>query len=302
MKPEQPIPYIGSTTVCKEQPVAFPPQHQDCQPGLESLMVPRPVTEDPAYRGSGKLKGKVAIVTGGDSGIGKAAAIAFAKEGADLVIPYLYETSDAETVKARVEQLGRRCILMKTDLRYKTNCEAVVRETIAAFGRLDVLVNNHAVQYVRHSILDITEEQLHHTYQTNIFPFFFMIQAALPHMKPGASIINTASITAYTGFKELIDYSSTKGAIVSLTRSLALSLVDQGIRVNSVAPGSVWTPLIPSSFSAEEVSVFGTDSPMKRAAQPYELAPAYVFLASSIDSSFVTGQAIHVNGGRMVTS
>lgn len=302
MKPQQPIPYIGSKTECKEQPIAFPPQHQNCQPGLESLMSPRPISEDPAYRGSGKLDGKVAIVTGGDSGIGKATAIAFAKEGADLVIPYLYETSDAEVTKQRIESLGRRCLLMKIDLRYKKNCETVVSETLACFGKVDVLVNNHAVQYVQHSILDITEEQLYHTYQSNIFPFFFMIQAALPHMKSGASIINTASITAYEGFKELIDYSSTKGAIVSLTRSLALSLVDQGIRVNSVAPGSVWTPLIPSSFSADEVAVFGTNSPMKRAAQPYELAPAYVYLASSITSSFVTGQAIHVNGGEMVTS
>lgn len=302
MKPQHPIPYVGSKTVCKEQPIAFPPQHQSCQPGLESLMSPRPISEDPAYRGSCKLDGKIAIVTGGDSGIGKAAAIAFAKEGADLVIPYLYETSDAEVTKQRIESFGRRCLLIKTDLRHKKNCEAVVNETIACFGKLDVLVNNHGVQYVQRSILNITEEQLHHTYQTNIFSFFFMIQAALPHLKSGASIINTASITAYDGSKELIDYSSTKGAIVSLTRSLALSLVEQGIRVNSVAPGPVWTPLIPSSFSAEEVAVFGTDSPMKRAAQPYELASAYVYLASSIDSSYVTGQAIHVNGGQMVTS
>ncbi|GAB6928550.1 SDR family oxidoreductase [Paenibacillus sp. JCM 10914] len=302
MKPQHPLPYVGSTTVCEDQPIAFPPQHQSHQPGLESLMSPRPISEDPAYRGSGKLENRVAIVTGGDSGIGKATAIAFAKEGADLVIPYLYETSDAELVKQRIEQLGRRCILIKIDLRYKQNCERVVQETISCFGRIDVLVNNHAVQYVQHNILDITEEQLHHTFQTNIFPFFFMIQAALPHMKPGASIINTASITAYAGFKELIDYSSTKGAIVSLTRSLALSLVEQGIRVNSVSPGPVWTPLIPSSFAAEDVAVFGTDSPMKRAAQPYELAPAYVYLASHIDSAYVTGQSIHVNGGQMVTT
>ncbi|MFH0070900.1 SDR family oxidoreductase [Peribacillus sp. NPDC056705] len=302
MKPQHPLPYVGSTTVYEDQPIAFPPQHQSHQPGLESLMSPRPINEDPAYRGSGKLEDRVAIVTGGDSGIGKATAIAFAKEGADLVIPYLYETSDAELVKQRIEQLGRRCILVKIDLRYKQNCEKVIQETISRFGRIDVLVNNHAVQYVQHSILDITEEQLHHTFQTNIFPFFFMIQAALPHMKSGASIINTASITAYTGFKELIDYSSTKGAIVSLTRSLALSLVEQGIRVNSVSPGPVWTPLIPSSFAAEDVAVFGTDSPMKRAAQPYELAPAYVYLASPIDSAYVTGQSIHVNGGQMVTT
>lgn len=294
-------PYIGFKTVCREQPIAFPPQHQECQPGLESLMDPRPISEDPNYHGSGKLEGKTAIITGGDSGIGRAAAIAFAKEGANVVIPYLYETDDAEETKERIEQLGRQCLPIRIDLRFKANCFAVVEQTIARFGRLDVLVNNHAVQYVQHSILDISEQQLYHTYQTNVFPFFFMIQAALPHLSRGDSIINTASITAYQGEKKLIDYSSTKGAIVSLTRSLALSLVDQGIRVNCVAPGPVWTPLIPSSFSAEEVSIFGTDTPMKRAAQPYELAPAYVYLASD-DSSYVTGEAIHVNGGDMVTS
>lgn len=294
-------PYIGFKTVCMEQPIAFPPQHQDCQPGLESLMDPRPISEDPDYQGSGKLEGKTAIITGGDSGIGRAAAIAFAKEGAHVVIPYLYETDDAEETKERIEQLGRQCLPIKIDLRFKANCFAVVEQTLARFGKLDVLVNNHAVQYVQHSILDISEQQLYHTYQTNVFPFFFMIQAALPHLSRGDSIINTASITAYQGEKKLIDYSSTKGAIVSLTRSLALSLVDQGIRVNCVAPGPVWTPLIPSSFSAEDVSIFGTDTPMKRAAQPYELAPAYVYLASN-DSSYVTGEAIHVNGGDMVTS
>lgn len=294
-------PNIGFTTVCKEQPIAFPPQHQVCQPGLESLMDPRPISEDPNYCGSGKLEGKTAIITGGDSGIGRATAIAFAKEGANLVIPYLYETDDAEETKERIQQLGQQCLPIMIDLRFKENCSAVVEQALARFGRLDVLVNNHAVQYVQHSIMDISEQQLYHTYQTNVFPFFFMIQAALPHLSRGNSIINTASITAYQGEKKLIDYSSTKGAIVSLTRSLALSLVDQGIRVNCVAPGPVWTPLIPSSFSAEDVSVFGTDTPMKRAAQPYELAPAYVYLASD-DSSFVTGEAIHVNGGAMITS
>lgn len=294
-------PYYAKETICKEQPIAFPPQHQPYQPGLESLMHPRPISENPNHRGSCKLKGKVAIITGGDSGIGRATAIAFAKEGADVVIPYLWETSDALETKARVEALGQCCLPLKIDLRFKKNCEAVVHETISAFGRLDILVNNHGVQYPQNSISDISEQQLYQTFQTNIFPFFFMVQAALPHLCRGSSIINTASITAYKGHKTLIDYSSTKGAIVSFTRSLALSLVDCGIRVNAVAPGSTWTPLIPSSFSAEEVAVFGTDTPMKRAAQPYELAPAYVYLASD-DSSYVTGEVVHVNGGAMVTT
>lgn len=294
-------PYYGKKTVCSEQPVAFPPQHQDRQPGLESLMNPRPISENPHSSGSGKLKGKAALITGGDSGIGRAAAIAFAKEGADVAIAYLYEASDAEATQRRIEELGGRCLRIQTDLRYKQCCTEAVEHTVRTFGKLDILVNNHGVQYPQQSIMDISEEQLYQTYRTNIFPFFFLTQAALPHLQRGSSIINTASITAYQGNKELIDYSSTKGAIVSFTRSLALSLADAGIRVNSVAPGPVWTPLIPSSFSAEEVSVFGTDTPFKRAAQPYELAGAYVYLAGP-DSSYVTGTCIHVNGGDMVTS
>ncbi|WP_151735672.1 SDR family oxidoreductase [Paenibacillus tengchongensis] len=294
-------PYYGEQTVCSRQPIAFPPQHQPRQPGLESLMNPRPISENPQLRGSGKLEGRVALITGGDSGIGKAAAIAFAKEGADVAIAYLYEVSDAEVTAARIEALGRRCLQIRTDLRHKANCFRAVEETLRTFGRLDILVNNHGVQYPQKSILDISEEQLYQTFHTNIIPFFFLTQAALPHLPRGASIINTASITAYQGNKELIDYSSTKGAIVTFTRSLALSLADQGIRVNSVAPGPVWTPLIPSSYSAAEVSVFGTDTPLKRAAQPYELAGAYVYLAGP-DSTYVTGATIHVNGGDMVTS
>ncbi|OKP79121.1 NAD(P)-dependent oxidoreductase [Paenibacillus sp. P3E] len=294
-------PYYGERTVCRVQPISFPPQHQDRQPGLESLMQPRPISENPESRGSGKLSGKVALITGGDSGIGKAAAIAFAKEGADVAIAYLYEASDAEATQRRIEELGQRCLRIQTDLRYKANCTQAVEHTVQTFGKMDILVNNHGVQYPQQSLLDISEAQLYETYRTNIFPFFFLTQAALPHMERGATIINTASITAYQGKKDLIDYSSTKGAIVSFTRSLALSLADQGIRVNSVAPGPVWTPLIPSSFSAEETSVFGSDTPFKRAAQPYELAGAYVYLAGP-DSSYVTGTCIHVNGGDMVTS
>lgn len=295
-------PYYGKETICKEQILTFPPQHQNRQPGIESEMRPLPIWNNPAYTGSGKLTGKVAFVSGGDSGIGRAAAVAFAKEGADLAIAYLYETSDAMVTKKAVEQLGRRCLLIETDLRHKGNCESAIRQTLQTFGKLDVLVNNHAVQYPQNSILEITEDQLYQTFQTNVFSYFFLTQAALPYLGPGSAIINTASITAYAGEKTLLDYSSTKGAIVSFTRSLALQLVDLGIRVNAVAPGPVWTPLIVSSFSAERVKVFGSETPMKRAAQPYELAPAYVYLASNIDSPFTTGAVIHVNGGEMVTT
>lgn len=290
----------GYTTVCKEQPLAFPPQHQDIQPGLESLMTPRPVSENTELKGSGKLAGRIALITGGDSGIGKAAAIAMAKEGADIAIAYLNERSDARETQRRIAALGRRCLLIEADLRVKANCLAAVEHTLKTFGKLDILVNNHAVQYPQASVLDISEEQLIQTFSTNLFSYFYLVQAALPHLGKGSSIINTASITAYQGHKELIDYSSTKGAVVSFTRSLSLSLVDQGIRVNSVSPGPVWTPLIPASFSAEEVSVFGTDTPMGRAAQPYELAGAFVYLAGP-ESSYVTGASLHVNGGDFVT-
>ncbi|WP_282936489.1 SDR family oxidoreductase [Paenibacillus sp. RC67] len=294
-------PYYSKETVCKEQPIAFPPQHQDQQPGLEYLMNPRPIFENPSYTGSGKLRNKVAIITGGDSGIGRAAAVAFAKEGANVVIVYLYEVPDAEETKKRIEELGGRCLAIQADLRYKAHSALIVEQTLQAFGKLDILVNNIGVQFPQQSLLDITEEQLINTFSTNIFSYFYMTQAALPHLKSGSSIINTASITAYRGNKELIDYSSTKGAIVTFTRSLSMSLVDQNIRVNSVAPGPIWTPLTVSSYPADEVSTFGTDTPMKRAGQPFELAPAYVYLASD-DSRFVTGETMHVNGGQFITS
>ena len=294
-------PYFGYEVKCKPEPVTFPPQHQPKQPGIESFMVPRPIYDNPYYRGCGKLAGKTAIITGGDSGIGRAAAVAFAKEGADVAIVYLYERSDALETKAAVERTGRRCLLIEGDLREEQFSKKVVKGTLQCFGHLDILVNNVGVQFPQDSILDITGEQLENTFRTNIFSFFYMTKAALPYLKCGSSIINTASITAYQGKKELIDYSSTKGAIVSFTRSLSLSLVKQGIRVNAVAPGPTWTPLIPSSYSAETVKSFGLEVPMRRAAQPFELAPAYVYLASD-DSGDVSGQVIHVNGGAMVES
>ncbi|MCZ8522087.1 MULTISPECIES: SDR family oxidoreductase [Paenibacillus] len=293
-------PYYGTRTECKEQPVAFPPQHQKQQPGLEYAMTPRPIYENPAYHGSRKLENRAALITGGDSGIGRAAAIAFAKEGADVAIAYLYEHPDAMETKARIEQLGRRCLAIPADLRTKAACTGIVEQTVGAFGRLDVLVNNLAVQYPQEKLTDITEEQLEQTFRTNIYSYFFTTQAALSHLKEGGSIINTASITAYRGEKTLLDYSATKAAIVGFTRSLSQNLVDQGIRVNAVAPGPIWTPLIPSSFPADRVAVFGTDTPMKRAGQPFELAPAYVYLASD-DSRYVTGETMHVNGGDFIS-
>lgn len=294
-------PNYAYRTKCEETPVTFPPQHQDRQPGLEYLMVPQPISENPSYTGANKLRGKVAIITGGDSGIGRATAIAFAKEGADVVIVYLYEHVDAEATRSRVEQLGQRCLALACDLQDPRASTYVVEQTLAHFGKIDVLVNNCGVQYPQDSILDISNEQLEHTFRTNIFSFFYMTKAVLPCFRPGCTIINTASVTAYQGEKTLIDYSSTKGAIVSFTRSLSLNLVGQGIRVNAVAPGPIWTPLIVSSFSAERVSEFGTETPMKRAGQPFELAPTYVYLASD-DSGYVTGQVLHVNGGTMVES
>ncbi|GMK40280.1 NAD(P)-dependent oxidoreductase [Paenibacillus sp. CCS19] len=291
-------PYYGYETRCTQQPITFPPQHQNVQPGLEYIMNPIPISDNPQYKGSGKLAGKVAIITGGDSGIGRAVAIGFAKEGACVAIVYLYERKDAEDTKRMMEQYGGRCLLIEGDLRKPTFSAEVVRRTLEAYGRLDILVLNQGVQFPQTSILDITDEQLENTYRTNIYPMFYMTKAALPHLKPGSAIVTTASVTAYAGAPLLVDYSSTKGAIVSFTRSLSLQLVRQGIRVNAVAPGPIWTPLIVSSYSAEYVKTFGLETPMKRAGQPFELAPTYIYLASD-DSSYVTGQVLHVNGGVM---
>ncbi|MDE8565209.1 SDR family oxidoreductase [Anoxybacillus rupiensis] len=282
-----------------KQQMTLPPQHQYQQPGLQSVMQPEPVSEDPAYRGSGKLQGKIALISGGDSGIGRAVAIYFAKEGADVAIIYLNEHQDAEETKRQVEEEGRQCLLIAGDVGDEHFCIEAVKQVISAFGKLDILVNNAAEQHPQDSLLHITSEQLEKTFRTNVFGYFYLAKAALPYLKEGSSIINTSSITAYEGNEQLLDYSATKGAIATFTRSLAKSLVQKGIRVNGVAPGPIWTPLIPSTFSSEQVAAFGSNTPMKRPGQPEEVAPSYVFLASD-DTSYITGQMIHVNGGKIV--
>lgn len=276
-----------------------PPQHQDRQPGLESEMKPQPKTEDARYRGSAKLSGKVALITGGDSGIGRAVAIFYAKEGADVAIVYFNEHADAAETKRQVEEENRRCILIAGDVGDEHFCEQAVTQTVEEFGHLDILVNNAGEQHPQESIEQISAQQLERTFKTNIFSFFYMVKAALKHLREGSTIINTTSVTAYRGSPKLLDYASTKGAIVAFTRSLALALIERGIRVNGVAPGPIWTPLIPSTFPAEKVASFGGDVPMNRAGQPEEVAPSYIFLAAD-DSSYMTGQILHVNGGEII--
>lgn len=277
----------------------IPEQHQTQQPGLESELTPKPASSAKEYRGGGKLESKVAIVTGGDSGIGRAVAIAFAKEGADIVIAYLNEHSDAQETKKEIEQCGRKCELIDGDVGDEKFCLEVTDRAISVLGHLDILVNNAAEQHVRESIKDIDTSQLEKTFRTNIFSMFHLVKAALPHLRKGSRIINTTSVTAYKGNPHLVDYSATKGAIVAFTRSLALQLVEQEINVNAVAPGPIWTPLIPSTFSPDHVAEFGKQVPMKRPGQPDEVAPCYVFLASQ-DSSYMTGQVLHPNGGEVV--
>jgi NAD(P)-dependent dehydrogenase (short-subunit alcohol dehydrogenase family) len=282
-----------------EQERQFPPQTQDQRPGIESEMTPRPEPDDPGYRGSGKLRGKVALITGGDSGIGRAVALFYAREGADVSIVYLSEHGDAEETKRLVEGEGRRCLTLAGDAGEEEFCRQAVEQTVGEFGKLDILVNNAAEQHPQEGLEQISAEQLERTFRTNIFSYFFMAKAALPHLQEGSAIINTTSVTAYRGSPKLLDYSSTKGAIVSFTRSLSLNLAEKKIRVNGVAPGPIWTPLIPSTFPEEKVESFGGDTPMKRAGQPEEVAPCFVFLASD-DSSYISGQVLHPNGGEVV--
>jgi NAD(P)-dependent dehydrogenase (short-subunit alcohol dehydrogenase family) len=279
---------------------AMPAQKQNRQPGRESVMTPEPEYE-PIYPGSGRLKGKVAIITGGDSGIGRAVAALFAREGARLAIGYLEEEADAQETLAIIEKEGAEGMLVKGDVGDKAFCADFVTQVVDKFGGLDILVNNAAEQYVREDLTEVSEEELKDVFQTNIFGYFFMIQAALEHLGKGGRIINTSSIVAYRGQPQLIDYTMTKGAIVALTRSLSTRLVEKGIFVNSVAPGPIWTPLIPASFPADKVETFGTSTPMKRPGQPNEVAPAYLFLACE-DSRYMTGQTIHVDGGDFPSS
>ncbi len=278
-----------------------PAQSQSQQPGKQHEMTPPPVSVRDDYRGSGKLQDRVALVTGGDSGIGRSVAVLFAREGADVTIVYRSEREDAEEAKRLVENEGRRCCLIAGDVGEKAFCESAVNEAVGQFGRLDVLVNNAAEQHPEKEIFGISEDQLIRTFKTNLFSMFYMCQSAIPHLKksPGSSIINTTSVTAYRGSPGLLDYSATKGAIVSFTRSLSQNLASDGIRVNAVAPGPIWTPLIPATFPPEKVAKFGSDTPLGRAGQPHECGGCYVFLASE-DASYMTGQVLHPNGGEVI--
>lgn len=282
-----------------DEPGSVPPQKQDQQPGSQEQMSPQPNTIPPGYRGSGRLAGRVALITGGDSGIGRAVAVAYAKEGADVAIVYLNEHEDANETRRLVEEAGRKCVLIAGDIGDEAFCKDAVQQTLSSLGHLEVLVNNAAEQHPQESILDISAEQLERTFRTNIFAMFYMVKAALPHLKEDARIINTTSVTAYRGSPQLLDYSSTKGAIVAFTRSLSQALAEKKILVNGVAPGPIWTPLIPSTFTEDKVESFGQSVPLKRPGQPEEVAPAFVFLASD-GGSYMTGQVLHPNGGEII--
>lgn len=295
-------PYESYEKQCKNIPITFPAQHQEKQPGVEYVMSPLPIFDDPDRKGSGKLEGKIAVITGGDSGIGRAVAVAYAREGADVVINYTArEEKDAADTTRYIKQMGRVCVPVAGDIRDPDVAKTIVDTALNRFGKINILVNNCGVQFMQDSLLDISVEQMIQTFEVNVFSFFVMTKEVLPQLEQGDCIINTASGSAFSGDRAAIDYAASQGAVVSFTRSLGLSLAESGIRVNAVAPGDVWTPLIPSGLSAEQVQTFGNNNPMCRAGQPFEVAPAYVYLASD-DSRYVTGQTIHVNGGKFVTT
>lgn len=277
-----------------------PPQHQSTKPGRQTSMIPQPLVDDPEYKAAGKLKDKVAIITGGDSGIGQATAIAYAKEGADVAIVFLNEKTDAEETRKLVEKYGRRCELIQGNLENPEFCKNVIAKTIQAYGKLDILINNAAEHWENENLETLDIKQIENTFRTNVFSCFYLTQAALKYLGEGSVIINTTSVTAYRGSGHLLDYSATKGALVTFTRSLSEQLIPRGIRVNAVAPGPIWTPLIPATFSPDDVQHFGEETPMGRAGQPSEVAPCFVFLASK-DSSYMSGQVLHPNGGRIVS-
>lgn len=286
----------GNGLKCTEFKVQYPPQCQCEQPGMEYMMQPRPIFDNPNYIGSGKLKDKVAIITGGDSGIGRAVAVAYVKEGAKVVLPYLNEHIDAEETKNYIESMGGTCILMPGDVKDPNFCDYIVEETMRNFGKIDILVNNAGVQFQTKSLLDISDEQFDATMKINMYSIFYLTKRALKYMCPGASIINVSSVTTFYGEPELIDYVTSKGAIIGFTRALSTNLADKNIRVNAVAPGYFWTALQPACWEAEKIPTLGADAPMKRAGETFEIAPLFVYLASS-DSSYVTGQTMHINGG-----
>lgn len=282
---------------CTDFQAKFPPQHQNVQPGMEYLMKPLPVFDNPNYKGNGKLAGKTAIITGGDSGIGRAVAVAFAKEGANLVLVYFNEDKDATYTKQYVEQFGAPCILIKGDIKDPNFSRKIVQTTLSTFNQMDILINNAGVQYQQKQLTDISNEQFDYTMKTNVYGMFYLTKAVLPYLSAGASIINLTSITTFEGEPELMDYVTSKGAIVGFTRALATNLAAQNIRVNAVAPGVFWTPLQPACWEASKIPTLGSDSPMKRAGEPYEIAPIFVYLASD-DASYTTGQVFHINGGQ----